>query len=57
MCTEKNWITEFAMRQVRIIQEGLEFSVTHQLLVCAADVNMLGENINTMKKIKEPLLE
>jgi len=37
-------------------QDGLQLNTTHQLLVYAGKVNLLGENINTRKRNKEALL-
>ena len=47
-----NFVLEYAIRRVQVNQESLKLNGTHQRLVYADAVNMLGENVHTMKKKK-----
>jgi hypothetical protein len=48
-----NFSLEYAIKRVQAKQEGLKLNGTHQLLVYADDVHILGGSIHTLKKNTE----
>ena len=51
-----NCALEYAIRRVQVNQEGLILYGTHQLLVYADDVNMLGESVHSIRENAESLV-
>jgi hypothetical protein len=50
-----NFALENAIRRVQVILDSLKLSGTHQLLVYAIDVNILGGSVHTIKEKAEAL--
>ena len=48
-----NFALGYAIRKVQVIQDGLKLNDTHQLLVYADDVNILGGSVHTVKENAE----
>ena len=51
-----NFALDYAIRRVQVIQDGLKLNGTHQLLVYADDVNILGGRVHTVKENAEALI-
>ena len=51
-----NFTLEYAIRRVQVNQDGLKLNGTHQILVYADDVNILGGSVHTIKENSEALI-
>jgi hypothetical protein len=48
-----NFALEYSIMKVQGNQAGLKLNGTHQLLVYAEDLNLLGDEIHVIKKIQK----
>jgi hypothetical protein len=52
-----NFVLDYAIREVLKNQVGLKLNGTHQLLIYADDMNLLRDNIGTIKKNTQTLFD
>jgi hypothetical protein len=52
-----NVALEYAIRKVQETQVGLKLNGTHQLLAFGDDMNLLGDNIESIKKNTDTLMD
>jgi hypothetical protein len=52
-----NFALEYVIRKIQGNQVGLKLNGTHQLLVYAEDVNLLGDNVDTIKRNTQTLID
>jgi len=48
-----NFALEYDIRKVQVNQDGLKLNGTHQLVVYADDVNILGGSIHTVNEMQK----
>ena len=48
-----NFAFQYSIRRVQVNQNALKLNGTHQLLVYADDVNVLGGRVHTIKEMQE----
>ena len=51
-----NSALEYAFKRVQVNQDGLRLNGTHQLLVYADDINILGGSVHTIKEKADALV-
>ena len=51
-----NFALEYAIRGVQVNQDGLKLNGTHQLLVYADDINILGGSVHNIKENAKALI-
>jgi hypothetical protein len=52
-----NFASEYAIWKAQENQVGMKLNGLHQLLVCADDANLLGDNIDTIRKNTKTLID